>query len=231
MLLFSKTLYGIYFLSAELGIFLIVLLSLYSIFNSKYFKTPYNFLLILIIGSAFFEIFSIVIKSIGIHNNHFVNHPYSIFAIVVSSVFFNKVIQTKSIFYVSIISVISFIVLDIIQLFSPDGLLESPKYFTILSLLITLLSVMLQTLLLRSGKIRTLKNEPIFWFNLGFIVMNLSAIIMQPIFNFVLSISDDLAFIAGTIKNLADPITYTLWAIGVYKLRTQPFRPIASLWP
>jgi hypothetical protein len=121
--------------------------------------------------------------------------------------------------------------MDFIQIFSPNGLLESPNYFPILSVLLTVLSVMVQALLLRSSKIKALKNEPIFWINLGFIVMNLSALIMQPIFNYALSISDDLAFVVGTIKNLADPITYALWAIGVYKLKTQSFRPIASLWP
>jgi hypothetical protein len=76
-----------------------------------------------------------------------------------------------------------------------------------------------------------MKNEPAFWFNIGFLFANVANLILYPIYKIVTPISDNLAFIFGILINISDPITYTLWAIGVYKLRTQPFRPVASLWP
>lgn len=227
MLLYSNFLYSLYLHSGEFYIVILILLALFSLYNYKSFKMHYKLMLLLILGFVFFELTSKLTSMIGYTNNHFINHPYSIFTLVVSSIFLNKFISKKWVMYLSIFLNIVFIGLDIIQVFSPEGLLQSPQYFFILSFLISGLSIFLQTQLIKSKKIKSLNNEPIFWFNIGFIIMNVSLIILMPLFNYAIAISNDLAFIIGTVKNLSDPFAYVFWAIGVSKLSKNELKPIS----
>ncbi|MCP9769258.1 hypothetical protein EGI22_15190 [Lacihabitans sp. LS3-19] len=231
MLLYSKTLYAIYIYSGDFFIFLLFVLGLYSLINIKSFKSDFKWFMVLILGYLFFEVLFLVYKYFGITETHFINHPYSFFALIFASIFYSKILNSNQINILIIFTCLIFIGFDCYQIFTSKGPLTSPSIFPVMNFLFILLSSLVYKKIVKSPRIKNTKNESLFWINLGFFITNIFQLILVPLFRQVIPISDDIAFIVGTLKNLADPITYTLWAIGVYKLKTQPFRPIASLWP
>jgi hypothetical protein len=231
MILYSEFLYSIYLNSGELFMYFLVILTAFSIYNYKVFHSEFKFFLIFLIGISIFEISALILKSYFEHT-HFINHPYAIFSLLVSSLFYSKIIKTKNYKFVFFFFIFTYLVLNFYQIYSNKSPIDSPNALPVLNILIIILSLHIQNKLSKSSKIKTLLKEPLFWINLGFLIINLFQLILKPIFNSIINISsDDIGFILGTIRNLGDPITYTLWAIGVYKLSTQPFRPVASLWP
>lgn len=231
ILLYSETLYKIYTYSGSFFVSLIFILAIYSIYNIKYFKSIFKWLFYLIIGYVFFELLVAYAQYIGISDNRFINHLYSIFALVLGSVFYSKTLKNPNINTLILLICSIFLVLEIYQIFSSKGIVSSPIPLPLMNILFSFLSILVFNKMLKSPYIKSVTNEPLFWFNIGFFIMNLFQLALVPLFNQMILISDDLAFIIGTIKNLGDPITYTLWAYGVYKLSTQPFKPISSLWP
>lgn len=231
IILYSDILYKIYNYSGDLFNFLIFGLSLYALYNTKFFKDEYRWFLILILCFATFEFSYYIFEYFNFKNTNFINHPYSIFVFITLSLWYSKIFKNNILNKILISFVVLFIGLNSYQIFTEKPPISSPRFYIILPALFLVLSVFLHRKLLKSTNIKNLKNEPLFWLNLGLLFLFLLKIIMKPLFDAVIPISDNLAFIIGTIKNLADPISYTLWAIGIYKLRTQPFRPISSLWP
>lgn len=231
MLLYSEILYKLYNYSGDFFNFLIFMLGIYAAINHKFFKMEYRLILYLIIGFFGFEISFYIFPFFKVYNTLFINHPYALFYLIVSGFFYEKIINSKPIRILIICTFIVYLTFNLYQIVFISGFSESPKIFPLINFLLLILSIIVYKKLNSSPKIKEINNEPLFWFNLGFLIVSLFQIILQPIFIAVTPLSDDLAFIVGTIKNLASPIMYTLWAIGIYKLTKTPFRPVASLWP
>jgi hypothetical protein len=231
MLLYSKTLYSIYLNSGKLFIFFLILLTIYSLINTKYFKTEFKVFFYFLLGILCFEILPYFLN-MYFTNTHFINYPYGIFTFILCVLFYHRALNYNKLIYVTSSFFIIYMFFILLQMFNINWFFESPNSLPILNTLIIILSLITHFKISKSLKIKNITNEPLFWINLGFLILNLYQLILKPIFNSIINVSsDDIGFIIGTLKNLADPITYTLWAIGVYKLKTQPFRPIASLWP
>ena len=231
MLLYSKFLYFIYQQTANVTVGMLIVLSIFGLYNAKKLMGEYKILLYLWIGYSIFELISINLHHFGILHNQFIGHPYSIFAILISSWFYSKVISSPKAHLLIIFVCTIYIAGCIIQIFFSEKEIKSPILFPLKNILTLTLSIWVQQKIMKSNKIKSIKNEPLYWFNIGFMIINFSNLIITPIFNQVTYISDNIAFITGIIMSIPDPITYTLWAIGIYKLRTLTFRPIASLWP
>jgi hypothetical protein len=233
ILLYSKSLYALYLNSGDFGTFFLVALALYSLFKFTFFKDSYLYLFLTFIFYAIIELFGVYIAN-NSTNSLWVTHPYSIIACLVPSIFYIKSLNIKSLNKYIWIIIFIFVFSCFYQIFNSlknNTTLEGPLLFPLKNALIIFLGILFHSKLLKSPKVKSFKKEPSFWFNTGFIVINISNFILDPISVAVIPISDDIAFVVGIFKNLIDPITYTLWAIGVYKLSTQPFRPVASLWP
>lgn len=231
MLLYSQVLYQIYNYSADLFNFLVFLLGMYAVLNRSFFKDEYKYLIILIVGFVIFEVSFYAFFYSGIEDTLFINHPYAFFYLIISGIFFGKILNSRNIRLLILSTILIALIINLYQIIFVSGFTESPKILPVVNILILILSVLVHKKLSSSTKIKGLINEPLFWFNMGFLVNSLLQVFLQPIFVAVTPISDDLAFIVGTLKNLASPIMYTLWAIAVYKLTKTPFRPVASLWP
>lgn len=228
-LLYSEILYKIYTTSADIFTFLIYLLAFYAIFNFKVFKDQYKWLLIMIIGWAIFELSNYIVIFLGFNDTRFVNHPYSIFSLIILSIWYSKIINTKTTNLIIFSTCVLFILIDTYQVVTSKWPIEGPYILPLSNILFIYLSILVHKKLSQSPNIKNLKYEPLFWFNISFLIVNLFQLVMKPLFDAVIPISDDLAFIVGTIKNLYNPLFYLLFAIGINKLSTQPFRPIASL--
>ncbi len=231
MLLYSEVLYQIYNYSGDFFNFLIFLLGIYAAINHKFFKMEYRLILYLIFGFVIFEFSNYYFIKFGVNNTLFINHPYALFFLIFSGIFYQKIIDTKPISILIFSTFLIYLAFNLYQVIYLSGFTESPKAFPLINFLFLILSIIIFRKMNSSPKIKQIHSEPLFWFNLGFMIVSLFQIILQPIFAAVTPISDDLAFIVGTIKNLAYPIMYVIWAIGIYKLTKTPFRPVASLWP
>lgn len=233
MLLYSKTLYAIYLNSANFGTTFLVILAFFSILNFKYFRDTYFFLFLTFVLYAIIEGISTYLPKTS-QNSQWINYVYAILAATLPSVFYLKSIKNNLLNKITIPFILVFVLFSIFQ-FGHEVFYEKPFeqvfLFPLKNIIAIFLALVLQTKLSQSIKLKSFKNEPSFWFNIGFFIINVSNLIILPIFKAITPFSDNLAFIFGIIINISDPITYALWAIGVYKLRTQPFRPIASLWP
>jgi hypothetical protein len=148
-----------------------------------------------------------------------------------SGIFYQKIIDTKPVSILIFSTFLIYLAFNLYQVIYLSGFTESPKAFPLINFLLLILSIIIFKKMNSSPKIKEINTEPLFWFNLGFMIVSLFQIILQPIFSAVTPISDDLAFIVGTVKNLSSPLMYTIWAIGIYKLTKTSFRPVASLWP
>ncbi len=231
MLLYSEFLYSVYLNSGKFFNLFIYALAFYSFLNWSTFKGEYVILKYFFSGMSVFELlFHLLTLNFGMNTN-FLNHYYAFFTLILCSIFYQKILQNKKTDLLFIVFAVAYIIVSVIQIINTQGNIENPFALPILNILFILTSIMVHIRLIKSKKIKSLSLEPLFWLNLGFLIINLSQLLLKPIFNSFSDISDDLAFVLGTFKNLISPITYTLWAIGVYKLKTQPFRPIASLWP
>ena len=233
MLLYSKTLYAIYLNSGNFGTAFLVLLAFFSILNFKHFRDTYFFLFLTFVLYAIIEVISTYLIKTS-QNIQWINYFYAILAATLPSVFYLKSIKNNLLNKITIPFILVFVLFSIIQ-FGQEVFYKKPFeqvfLFPLKNVIAIFLALVFHTKLSQSTKIKSLKNEPSFWFNIGFFIINVSNLIILPIFKAVTPFSDNLGFIFGTVYQVADPITYTLWAIGVYKLKTQPFRPIASLWP
>ncbi|MCA0364165.1 MAG: hypothetical protein LCH67_08975 [Bacteroidetes bacterium] len=231
MLLYSEFLYQVYNYSGDFFNFLIFLLGIYAAINHKFFKMEYRLILYLIIGFLVFEISFYIFPLFKIHNTLFINHPYALFFLTLSGIFYQKIIDTKPVSILIFSTFLIYLAFNLYQVIYLSGFTESPKAFPLINFLLLILSIIIFKKMNSSPKIKEINTEPLFWFNLGFLIVSLFQIILQPIFSAITPISDDLAFIVGTVKNLSSPLMYTIWAIGIYKLTKTPFRPVASLWP
>jgi hypothetical protein len=231
VLLYSEFLYQVYNLSADLFNFIIYILALFTLLNFRVFKEEYKWILIAIIGFALFEVLMSSVILLGITDNRFFNNPYAVFTILTIGIWYSKVINSKSINWIIVAIVSLFLLIMFYQIAIPTSPLRGFNNSIILFGLIIFMSFIVHRKLAKSPKIKNLKQEPLFWFNLSFLIYSLLKLIFKPITDAITPISDDLAFIMGTIKNLSDPIFYFLLAVGLYKLKSQTFRPIASLWP
>ncbi|MCP9769259.1 hypothetical protein EGI22_15410 [Lacihabitans sp. LS3-19] len=234
MLLYSKILYFLFLNSAKLGTISLVILTGYSLVSSKYFKGPFVFILITLISYSIVDLSINLFMLAGNTVSNILDHLFAWVACIIPSIFYLKIINNLKIKWTVILIVILFCLASLIQIFYKLSIAKpigAPLLFPLKNSLSIALAIFVHSRLIKSSKIRILKNEPLFWFNLGFLISNLINLFITPIYKAITPFSDDLAFIFGIILSISEPITYTLWAIGVYKLRTQPFRPIASLWP
>ncbi|MBK9510857.1 MAG: hypothetical protein IPO04_16045 [Cytophagaceae bacterium] len=230
--LYSKTLYWLYLNVGNLAVFFLLILTIYTIWNRNFVKEEYRAFYFLLIGYFSIEIFTALLPYFGVKNTIFINYLYSTFALVVSTIFYFRFLKLKksiSNIYLALIGV--YIFGSLFQLYREPWPPTSPKLFPLKNLITLSLTLFTLKNLYNSPKVKTLTNEPIHWINLGFLLFNISNLILVPLFSAAIPISDDLAFIIGIISSLVDPIAYTLWAIGIYKLTKKPFRPVASLWP
>jgi hypothetical protein len=232
MLGYSHTLYFLFLNSANLATFFLLGLTFFSFLNLRFFKDSYYFIFLTFLAYLFAEL--LINYFMNSVNNNWTQHLYSIIACILPSIFYVKSLRIKKLNIVVITIIIIYCLSSITQIsynLITQSSIESPYLFTLKNILSVVLAVILHSKLTKSPKVKAMKNEPAFWFNIGFLFANVANLILYPIYKIVTPISDNLAFIFGILINISDPITYTLWAIGVYKLRTQPFRPVASLWP
>jgi hypothetical protein len=233
MLLYSETLYALYLHSGDFAFIFLTALAVYSGLKFRFFKDSYFYLLITFVVYSLIEILNYGLNKNNIPNPY-IGYYYSIIAIILPTIFYLKSLVNSTLNKVTMAVMIVYIAACFVQIYlsvSNKTALESPVLFPLKNLLTIVLGLILHAKLLRSPKVKSPKGEPAFWFNMGFLVINFSNLILTPIFTAVTPLSDNLAFVVGTISNLADPITYILWAIGVHKLSTQFFRPISTLWP
>jgi hypothetical protein len=122
-----------------------------------------------------------------------------------------------------------YIMAEFYQIFYLKGLTNSPSFYWIKNIWVSIMSLFCINLLVRS-KVSKLKSIPFFWICSGFLFHNFLMLVLNPIFNWSVPVSDDLAFVIGTIKNLLDPILYVIWAYALYVLvKTKNLKPVSSL--
>jgi hypothetical protein len=232
-LLYSEILYKMYLNSASLLIVFYSVLFIYSILNFKKSEKVNRIIFIFFIFSFLIELTVLLFSktnSIG-KNIKIYDHIYLLIEMFSVTFFYFKLNIFKKFNSVILIFASILIIVGFYLAITNKGYLEGPKIVPFKNIFFSALAVIVQAKLVRSAKLKSLKNEPLFWFNLGFLFINLFYLILMPLFNYAIDISDDLAFSLGIFKNFTDPIACVLWCIGIYKLNKYGATPVASLWP
>lgn len=228
-LLYSETLYAIYRYSAGWSLFFYVLLAIVSLYFYKSFKGSYKLLFILFIGYFLFEFsYYASVTYFGLENNLFIDHPYLFFSALILAVFYNRVLKDEAIKWGLKIGASLLLIGIVFFFFYQDGFLGSPKLSIAYDVLFLVLFLLVQRKLLISAEVRNLKLEPLYWFNTAFLIYTSYILLFSLVNPFIVEISDDMAFITGTIRNVIEPIYLILLCIGVIKMRKSTF-PIGSL--
>ncbi len=218
ILLYSETLYKLYLNTGLIIIFFYGFLFLFSILNFKKLNKQYRNLFIFFLISFLFEFLALWLKTANNGNSKYLDHIYLFLGITLVTFFYFNLQLPKSIKN-GILIVFPTLLFSLIFLaFYNKGYLSAPVILPYKNMAFSVLCIFVHTKLIKSSKIKVLKNEPLFWFNLGFLLINLFYFLLIPLFNYAIDISDNLAFGIGIVKNLTDPFAIVLWCIGIFKL-------------
>lgn len=229
MLLYSDTLYAIYRNSAGWSLFFYFALTVVTIIHWNSFKDNYTLLRVLFIGYFLFELSYFLTSSyFQFRNNLFLAHPYVIFSASFLGIIYHSFVQSVWLRTFLKVTVPIFVVLSVFFFFYDKGYLESPKLPLLYNLIFLVVYLYVQRALLLNAKIKNLKSEPLFWINTGLLLYIGFSLLFSIFHPMLLKISNDLAFISGTINNLLEPIYLVLLTIGIYKLKKKK-KPMNSL--
>lgn len=154
------------------------------------------------------------------------DHMYLITEIVLVSIFYLKLQSSINFKKIITIATVILVVVGFVLMLTNKGYLSSPDITPVKNAFFTILGLITYNQLSKSNRIKVLSNNPIYFFNLGFLLVNFLYFVLMPLFYYTQDVSDDLAFIVGTIKNLTEPIATIIWALGIIKLQANT-KPIA----
>lgn len=232
VLLYTEFLYTLYLNSGKLNIFFFLALFAFAVFNYKFMKNSFRWAFLLFGAFLIFEVFPYVwVQILGNKNGLFINHLYVIASTSIQSIFYYLVISDKTIKSVLKYALPILVAALIFQMFYNEGYLSSPALSPLKNFVFIIINLLVQRQLVVESKGKNLRNNPLFWFNIAFLLLNTVNLIVGSTINYILPISDDLSFIVLSIRNFFDPISCVLWMISIYKLRTWKFKPAAFLSP
>jgi hypothetical protein len=107
----------------------------------------------------------------------------------------------------------------IITGFYNQNYLRMPILLPVRNLVFLLFYFQLHRELIQKTKPGELRKNPLFWFNLGILFMSVYILISSVLFDYVVQLSNNLAFIMGITGNFLDYVSLALWFVAVSKLR------------
>lgn len=226
---FTPWLQDLYIFSSSIAQYFYWALFLYSLINIRYFKNEYFWIFLLFSSFFFFEgITNIIDSYLNLENTWFWNHFYLFFSVVLQSVFYHQVIDNvnlkKTIKYGIPLMLFSIVFLG----FYNEGYLRGSVVLPFKNIIFIFIYLAVHRQLIKQSASKDLKSNPLFWFNIAFLVMNIYSLVISSTMDYIMPLSNDLAFILLSIRNFFDPISCVLWIISIYKLRTWKFKPAAS---
>jgi hypothetical protein len=230
-LLYSETLYSFYLNHAKAIQIFYVIVFLWALYNFKFFVGTWK-LFFAYISLSFLTEFVVYRTPIAdMENNHFIGHISFFLGTILIGSFIYATFASDMMKRVSLFSTIFLCFAVIFGFFYNQGYLMPSPMGPVIYVVFLVLHLILQRKLIAESKINQLRESPLFWWNISFIIMHVVYIIFSLTIGYILPISDDLSFIWYIIKNTFDPITCILWMISIYKLRNWKFKPTASLSP
>jgi hypothetical protein len=229
---YSPTIHYYYRLLAEVVTVAIVLVAIWSLYNHSKFKGVFKWLLYNICISALLEILGVIIVRMEIKNVHAINYFYQIQEAFTFGMFYYLLIQNQkiksSLKYLFGVFV-SLILFTAFYASKHESLLLFPSITAIFEAIsFTFLSIFLHRQL--NIKSKSLTNNPTFLFNIYILLSFIISFMFFVVINPLIKLSSDLAMIIYMIRNTTNLIIYSLWLIGIQKLR-QSTKPTATPKP
>ncbi len=219
-LLYSETLYQLYLNSGRFTQFFYLLLFLFAVLSYRYFVKEYKWMFFLFCTFFFFEFLAgLLIEPFDLENTHFTDHFYLFFSIAIQSVLYFLIVENKRVRNLIKYLVPLLLVMIIAFALVNQGYLSGSPIAPVKYFLFSGLYLHVHRQLVINSRINRLKDNPLFWLNLGLLIMNIYYLFFVTIIDFVIPISDDWSFILYILKNAIDPVSCVLWAISIYKLR------------
>lgn len=228
-LLYSETLYAIYQNYGLVIQLFYTILFVWALIRIQAFKGAWWWFFTFITVSFIFEV-AVYYTPIGeMENNQFINHVYSFVGAISIGLFLYKVFNKKLLKQISLL-VTGLLCLAIVGgVFFDEGYLMPSKVGPVSYLAFLILHLFLHRQLTSDSQVSSLRRNPLYWWNIAFIILHVVYLLFSATIGFILPVSDDLSFIWYIIKNTFDPICCVLWIIAINKLYDQRAKPVASL--
>ncbi|SOE20448.1 hypothetical protein SAMN06298216_0939 [Spirosomataceae bacterium TFI 002] len=230
-LLYSETLYSLYLNYGKVVQLFYTIVFIWAIFNFSTFQGIWKWFLAYISLSFITEVLVYFTPISEMENNHFVGHISFFIGVIMLGVFFYQAFDKPILKQITLVGTILLNFAVIIGFFYEDGYLLPSKMGSFIYIVFLALHLILHRKLIAESKTNRLRENPMFWWNTSFIIMNIVYIIFSLTIGSILPISDDLSFIWYLIKNTSDLVLCVLWVMAIYKLRSWKFKPTASLSP
>lgn len=227
-LLYSETLYYLYrnFGNATGAIYFV--LFLYSLLSYRYCRNGFRYIFLLFLGYAFFENTQYITRFLNLSNNYFFNHFYFFFGVLMQGlIYYNFIDNQKIKTFIKYFVPVLLVGIIITGLYG-DNYLRLPILLPVRNLIFLVFYFQLHKELIQKSKPGELRKNPLFWFNLGVLFMSVYIIIHSVLFDYVVQVSDNWAFIMGIAGNFLDYVSLILWFIAVHKLRFWHPKPASA---
>ncbi|UBM60906.1 hypothetical protein LAG90_09700 [Marinilongibacter aquaticus] len=225
VLLYSETLFYLYRNLGNATGAVYLLLFLYSLFNYGYFKNGFRYIFWLFLVYAFFENVQYITTGLHLRNDYFFNHFYFFFGALFQGLIYFHFIRNGVVKTIIKFIVPTLLVAIIITGLYGDNYLRLPILLPVRNALFLLFYFQLHKELIQESKPGQLRKNPLFWFNLGVLFMSVYILIFSILFDYVVQVSDNWAFIMGIMGNFLDYVSLVLWFIAVWKLRKWQIKP------
>ncbi len=218
-LLYSETLYYLYLNFGNATGVVFLSLFLYSLYSFPFFKNGFQRVFWLFLVYAFFENSHYITRWLNLENDYFFNHLYFFFGAIIQGLIYYYFIDNKRVKKVIKYFVPILLAGIIITGFYNQNYLRMPILLPVRNLVFLLFYFQLHRELIQKTKPGELRKNPLFWFNLGILFMSVYILISSVLFDYVVQLSNNLAFIMGITGNFLDYVSLALWFVAVSKLR------------